>query len=79
MFTAELSKACSKRSADCRAELKSISPDCGIASHAVVFRGLVLPPPHKGGRGRAGRGNTIPLKMTAWEATVARQWFKRRT
>jgi len=28
-----------------------------IASHAVVFRGLVLPSPH-----------TTPLKMTAWEA-----------
>ena len=30
-----------------------------LASHAVFFRGLLLPPPH-----------TSPLKTTAWEASV---------
>ena len=34
-----------------------------IASHAVVFRGLVLLPTHWGG------SNTSTLKTTAWEAT----------
>ena len=33
--------------------------DLGLASHAVVFRGLVLPPPY-----------TSPLKTTAWEANL---------
>ena len=39
-----------------------------LASHAVVFRGLVLPPPHGW-----GGGNTSPLKTTAWEARVWRE------
>ena len=39
-----------------------------VASHAVVFRGLVLPPPHK--RRLWGGGNTSPLKTTAWEAML---------
>ena len=34
-----------------------------IASHALVFRGLVLPPPSWGG------GNSSPLKTIAWEAS----------
>ena len=33
-----------------------MSPEIFVASRAVVFRGLVL------------RGNTSPLKTTAWEA-----------
>ena len=37
-----------------------------LASHAVVFRGLELPPPHK--RRLWGGGNSSPLKTTAWEA-----------
>ena len=36
-------------------------PIIPVASHAVVFRELVLPPPHKG-------GNRVPKKTTAWEA-----------
>ena len=39
--------------------------EADLASHAVVFRGLVLPPPHKR---LWGRGNTSPLKTTAREA-----------
>ena len=39
---------------------------CSIASHAVVFRGLVLPPRLWGG------GNTSPLKTTAWEANCSK-------
>ena len=35
-----------------------------LASHAVVFRGLELPPPLWGG------GNSSPLKTTAWEANT---------
>ena len=43
--------------------LRLVSITLKVASHAVVFRGLVLPPPYK-----QGRGYTSPLKTTAWEA-----------
>ena len=42
--------------------LKFLSAPVLLASHAVVFRGVVLPSSEK--------SNTTPLKTTAWEATV---------
>jgi len=41
-----------------------------IASHAVVFRGVVLlsTPQEEGGEEGGEEGNTTPLKTTAWEA-----------
>ena len=43
----------------------SMATNFGLASHAVVFRGLVL----------WGGGNTSPLKTTAWEANFGQAIF----
>ena len=48
--------------------LRNLQSSPPASSHAVVFRGFVLPPPHK--RRLWGGGNTSPLKTTAWEASL---------